>query len=175
MGGKAMNWEAIGAVGEIVGAIAVIATLIYLAVQIKESAQASRSAAVTDATTPMLSFYQELGSNPQTSELFLEGMTNPDSLSRHAQYQFIMLTHFAFLGFQRCFFLAQEGTLDVGIRDSIGTAVHAVNQMPGMYFYWRQRKSYFQPEFVRWIEDLLAREPLTDMDVYQRRDGAPPE
>ena len=81
-----MNWEAIGAVGEIVGAIAVIATLIYLAVQIKESAQASRSAAVTDATTPMLSFYQELGSNPQTSELFLEGMTNPDSLSRQAQF-----------------------------------------------------------------------------------------
>jgi len=170
-----MNWEAIGAVGEIAGAIAVIATLIYLAIQIKDSARAARSAAVTDATTAILDLYHELGSNPQTSELFLEGMENPESLSKQAQFQFLMLMHFGFLGFQRSFFLTQEGTLDVGLRDSIGTAVHAVNQMPGTHFYWKQRKSYFQPEFVRWIEDLLAQEPLTDMNVYQRRDGAPPE
>jgi flagellar biogenesis protein FliO len=31
-----MNWEAIGAVGKIFGAIAVIATLIYLAKQIRQ-------------------------------------------------------------------------------------------------------------------------------------------
>ncbi len=170
-----MNWEAIGAVGEIVGAIAVIATLIYLAVQIKESAQASRSAAVTDATTPMLSFYQELGSNPQTRELFLEGMENPESLSRQAQFQFLMIVHFAFLGFQRSFFLTQEGTLDVGLRDSIGTAIVAVNHLPGTHLYWRQRKAYFQPEFVDWVEGLLNRESLTDMDAYHGRSGPPAE
>ncbi len=32
-----MNWEAIGAVGELVGGVAVIATLIYLALQVKHS------------------------------------------------------------------------------------------------------------------------------------------
>jgi hypothetical protein len=30
-----MNWDAIGAVGELIGAIAVLITLVYLAVQIK--------------------------------------------------------------------------------------------------------------------------------------------
>ena len=35
-----MNWDAMGAVGEIVGAIAVLATLIYLAAQIRQNAQA---------------------------------------------------------------------------------------------------------------------------------------
>ena len=30
-----MNWEAIGAIGELIGAVAVVATLIYLAVQIR--------------------------------------------------------------------------------------------------------------------------------------------
>jgi hypothetical protein len=30
-----MNWDAIGAIGETVGAVAVIATLFYLAVQIR--------------------------------------------------------------------------------------------------------------------------------------------
>ena len=32
-----MNWAAIGAVGEILGAIAVVATLIYLTVQLKQN------------------------------------------------------------------------------------------------------------------------------------------
>jgi len=162
-----MNWEAIGAVGEIGGAIAVIATLIYVATQVKGSARAARSAAVTDATTAMQAFYQELGSNPQTSELFLEGLTNPESLSRNDQFQYVMMMHSAFLGFQRSFFLAQEGTLDVGLRDSIGTAIIATNHLPGVQHYWRQRKSYFQPEFIDWVEGLLARDSLADMDAYQ--------
>ena len=34
-----MNWEAIGTVAEIVGAIAVVVTLIYLAVQVKQAKQ----------------------------------------------------------------------------------------------------------------------------------------
>lgn len=32
-----MNWDAIGAVGEIIGALAVIASLLYLAIQIRQS------------------------------------------------------------------------------------------------------------------------------------------
>jgi hypothetical protein len=167
-----MNWEAIGAIGEILGAIAVIATLIYVATQVKDSARAARSAAVTDATTAMQAFYQELGSNPQASELFLEGVTNYESLSAQAQFQYLMMMHSAFLGFQRSYFLAHEGTLDVGLRDSIGTAIIATNHLPGLQFYWRQRKAFFQPEFIEWVEGLMAREPLTGMDVYHGRDGA---
>lgn len=156
-----MNWEAIGTIAEIVGALAVVVTLAYLAVQIRDGARASRSAAVTDATTAMQAWYQELGSNLDSATLFLDGMTDPDSLSRHAQFQFVMLVHAAFLGFQRTYFLSRAGTLDVGLRDSIGTAVRAVNRMPGMAFYWRNRRVFFQPEFAHWIEELLSREPVS--------------
>jgi hypothetical protein len=170
-----MNWEAIGAVGEIVGAITVVATLIYLARQIKDSARAVRSQSITDATTGIQAFYQELGSNAQACELFLEGFTNPEALSKQAQYQYVMMLHSFFIGYQRSFFLAQEGTLDVGLRDSIGTAIVAVNHLPGTHLYWRQRKAYFQPEFVDWVEGLLNRESLTDMDAYHGRSGPPAE
>ena len=39
-----MNWEAIGAIGEIVGAMAVVASLVYLATQIRQSTKVARSA-----------------------------------------------------------------------------------------------------------------------------------
>jgi hypothetical protein len=162
-----MSLEQLGLIADIVGAIAIVITLVYLAIQIKDSARSSRSAAVTDATTAMQGFYQELGSNPVASKLFLDGLTDPGALSKHDQFQYLMLMHSCYLGFQRSFFLAREGTLDVALRDSIGTALHAVNRMPGMHFYWRQRKGYFQPEFVEWVEGLLASEPLTAMDAYR--------
>ena len=40
-----MNWEAIGAIGEIVGAIAVVATLGYLATQIRQNTRSVRASA----------------------------------------------------------------------------------------------------------------------------------
>ncbi len=44
-----MNWEAIGAIGEVGGAIAVVVTLAYLARQIRDSAQATSIAAYHQA------------------------------------------------------------------------------------------------------------------------------
>ena len=32
-----INWEAIGAVGEVVGALAVVVSIVYLAIQIRQS------------------------------------------------------------------------------------------------------------------------------------------
>jgi len=57
--------------------------------------------------------------------------------------------------------------LDVGLRDSIGTAVNAVNHLPGMDLYWRQRKAFFQPEFIKWVEGLLLKKSLGDMQAYR--------
>lgn len=39
-----MNWDAIGAIGELVGGIAVIGTLIYLASQIRQNTKINASA-----------------------------------------------------------------------------------------------------------------------------------
>jgi len=46
-----MNWNAIGAIGEVVGALAVVVSVIYLAVQVKGSSKetaAGRTAAILD-------------------------------------------------------------------------------------------------------------------------------
>jgi len=39
-----MNWDAIGAAGELVGAVAVLITVIYLAIQIRHTRDALRRA-----------------------------------------------------------------------------------------------------------------------------------
>jgi hypothetical protein len=46
-----MDWEAIGAIGEIIGAVAVLLTIVYLADQIKQNTKAATLQAISDATT----------------------------------------------------------------------------------------------------------------------------
>ena len=38
-----MNWDAIGAIGELVGGLVVLITIVYLAIQVRQSAEATRS------------------------------------------------------------------------------------------------------------------------------------
>ena len=45
-----MNWEAIGAVGEILGAAAVVVSIIYLSIQIRSNTRATKASASFDAT-----------------------------------------------------------------------------------------------------------------------------
>lgn len=40
-----MNWDAIGAIGEVIGALAVVLTLAYLAIQIRQNASSVRASA----------------------------------------------------------------------------------------------------------------------------------
>lgn len=162
-----MSLEQLALLAEVLGAVAILVTLIYLAIQVKDSARASRSAAVTDATTAMQGFYEQLGANSEASDLFLNGLRDPLALSDERRFQYLMLMHSCFLGFQRSYFLAREGTLDIELRNSIGTAIQAVNHLPGMHHYWMQRKSFFQPDFVAWVESLLALPHLSDMQAYR--------
>ncbi len=43
-----MNWEAIGAIAELVRAIAVVASLLYLAIQVRQNAEVNRATAFQD-------------------------------------------------------------------------------------------------------------------------------
>ena len=64
-----MNWEAIGAVGEVGGAIAVVATLVYLAAQIRHSSNSTRAS--TQASL-MSEFNRALGTilaHPHLAEM----------------------------------------------------------------------------------------------------------
>ena len=55
-----MNWDAIGAIGEIVGAIAVIVTIGYLALQMRRNTRSVRSAAAQQILEGLAEFNQFL-------------------------------------------------------------------------------------------------------------------
>lgn len=91
-----MNWEAIGAVGEILGAAAVIATLAYLSIQIRQSKVSTTSANVLSAIESFNPLNMTVGSDPDLASLVNRGVSDFDSLDEkeRAQYSYIQRAYF---------------------------------------------------------------------------------
>ena len=152
---------------EIVGALAVVVSLVYVGIQVNDSVGASRSASVNDANVALQSWYQELGTNQQASALFYRGLMSGEALPATEEFQFLMTFHAVFLAFQNSYWLTEEGTLDPELLESLTAAILGVKDTPGMRRYWRQRKSYLNASFAEYVERLLDRETNPSMDIYR--------
>jgi hypothetical protein len=161
----------LASIAEIIGAAAVVVSLLYVGAQVRDNARAVRSAAVNDANTAMQAWYLTVSNNRQVSELWLDGLAGAEDLSVDDEYQFQLVMHAAFLGFQNSFLLAQEGSLDNEIMRSITAALLTTKNLPGMRSYWRQRRGYFHHDFAAYIDKLFAGDASSDaVDVF--RDAA---
>ena len=64
-----MNWEAIGAIGEILGAAAVVASLVYLGIQTRSNARSLKANAIWNAETVFGDLNFSQATNPAFAEL----------------------------------------------------------------------------------------------------------
>jgi len=75
-----MNWDAIGAVSELVGGITVVVSVLYLALQVKQSNRQSASASGTEVLTEMSRLQEFVFSDPGGATLLLK-LKSGDELS----------------------------------------------------------------------------------------------
>jgi hypothetical protein len=87
-----MNWEAIGAVGEILGAIAVFASLMYLARQIRASDATSRSQMEAELGKRAFQAYDPIYTG-RNAEIFHQGLMHPEDLSEVDAFVFDLFMH----------------------------------------------------------------------------------
>ncbi len=157
----------LASIAEIVGAFAVVISLVYVGIQVNDSTGAVRSAAANDANVAVQSWYQEIGSDQQTSELFYNALTSEEALSNQEEFQFLMMFHGIFLALQNSYLLAEEGTIDIELREGLTSVVLGVKDLPGTKRYWRQRRSYLHTEFADYVDQIFKRESDVSVDIYR--------
>jgi heme/copper-type cytochrome/quinol oxidase subunit 1 len=62
-----MNWEAIGAIGELIGAVAVVVTLLYLVKQIKQNTESTKAVGLQTWQSDSTAHWLSLATNPDLS------------------------------------------------------------------------------------------------------------
>ena len=118
-------------VAEVIGAVAIVISLIYVGVQVSDSTRAVRSATANETASALSNWYGQLGTSEQASQVFINGITDPDSLSREELFQFVIQMHGLMLEYQAAYYLSQEGTLDTELQESITNTLLGVKDMPG--------------------------------------------
>src|SRR5438046_10742557 len=83
-----MNWEMISAVGQMLGAVGVIISIIYLAAQIRNQNKESRSAAMNVLTTHWSDLNKSLVDNPDFAALWLRALQYFDQLDGASKLRF---------------------------------------------------------------------------------------
>ncbi len=160
-------------IAEVVGAIAIVISLIYVGIQVSDSTRAVRSATANATSTAISVWYSDIGTNPQASEVFLRGIGNPESLTAAETVQFIFLMHGLFFQYQGAYYLGEEGTLDTELQRSLVYTLLGVREQPGFLMYWEQRGSLFQPSFKAFVDHLIAHGD-TNMEIerfYRQADS----
>ena len=122
-----MNWNAIGAVGEILGAIAVFVSLIYLALQTRNNTRALRSSAFHQVRESFSEVSLAMAADPDLAVLVDRAIRNDQGLTENEIIRYnYFLTTFVRRG-ESAYFQSSEGTLQMeawkGIKVTIVSAL----------------------------------------------------
>ena len=148
-----MSWEALGAIGELIGAAAVLITLVYLALQMRQNTKAVRIAARTTLQESFSGVANLLASSPEIAELYLRGCVDYRALSKTDRLRFSSVLQNYLFSIDMLHQQASEGvTGTTGVLER----VRPLFKQPGVRDWWGQNSGLFRPAFVRTVESVIA-------------------
>lgn len=150
-----MNWEAIGAVGEVLGATGVIVTLGYLAMQIRQNTRALRAASVDSMTSIANDIRTHLFNDPEITAIYMRGLRGVESLSELETERFRLLMTNALWALWNAYAQAQLG--DRYSWEAQKPLLRRFLSQPGGEWYWNTYKAEFSAEFQAEV-DLVLRD-----------------
>jgi len=157
---RKVTLQDLGSIGEIVGAIATVATLIYLARQIRANTSAVQSAAAQSVHEAFATWYRMLAADAHLSQLVTNGLRDYALLSETDRARFVS-TFMAFLSCsQDAFIKWREGSLSRALWSGWELVMMNLLLSPGGRAFWQERGYLFGDEFRGHVEqDLLRRTP----------------
>jgi hypothetical protein len=162
-----MNWEAIGAVGEILGALAVFITLAYLAVQVRQYTLATRAAINSAYSDAAREFNLALATTPELARALANWPEDPADASPEDQVLVLALLRALFQMWQNGFRQWRDGTLDpllmTALKKEIATYSLGASDDPELFkranqvaFAWSLERFIFDPDFQELLDGLFA-------------------
>ncbi len=148
-----MNWEAIGAIGEAIGAIAVIATLIYLAIQIRQNTESVRANSYQSWMSANLQIGTAMSNQYQSNVVGAAIFDSRNLKSESEAVAFGMLYISVFQTAQSIDYLYKSGSLDENLWRAEMSRTAGLLGMPGVRQWWDGGgKTQLTPEFAKFIE-----------------------
>ena len=117
-----MNLNDLANIGQVIGAVAVVVSLIYVAYQIRQNTNAVRAATAQSVHEHFASWYHLLASDESLSQVVIDGLKDYGSLSEKDKARFVA-TFMAYLSYsQNAFLKWRQGMLAPSLWMGLGTS-----------------------------------------------------
>ena len=154
-----MNWDAIGAVGAVIGAAAVVISIVYLSVQIRQNTKSAKLSVEQNIASSMTSFLFDQA-HTDIPDIYVRGSQNFSGLTDEEAAKFGFFVLGMFRVFQQAHDQRCEGNLSDRSWESIENAFISQIRAPGVKAAWKIRGDTFKLEFREYIDSLEIDESI---------------
>ncbi len=148
-----MNWEAIGAIGELMGATAVVATLLYLVKQIKQNTESTEAVGLQTWQSNSTAHWLALAENRELGRAVATSAYDSRDLSDDSWLQVGCMWLNNFRQYQTTFIMHEREVVDDELF-SVEMRMAARNlQIPGIRQWWDAGgRNQMIPRFTKYLE-----------------------
>ncbi len=150
-----MDWNAIGAIGEIIGALAVFLTLVYLALQIRQNTKAIQASAVDAGISKVNDVRESLYENGDLTRIYIQGMAQPADLDEESRVRFRLLLHNILLSISNIYSQTSYTGLSLSTWESQLVILERIIDSPGGRWFWKDYRLVFEESFREKVDEIL--------------------
>lgn len=154
-----MNWEALGAIAETVGAIGVIASLLYVAFQVRQNTRSVRTATYEALVRSSSDFLTPVLQDPELASSFEAAVADWGSIDAGRRSQVNYLFTQLFRLWENAFFQKQQGTLEPTLWEAWRHVMVSYFHQAGVQEWWVARRMAYSSTFRDFLE---ASDPVSD-------------
>ena len=142
-------------VGELISALIVVISIIYLAVQVRQNTKAIRLSnyqSVSASWTPTLDL---IAGSEQVADIYKRGLHTFDTLSEIEQVRFRALAAHMLRIINEPYEQMLEGAMRKGVWDGFRRTIIDLMHTSGMQVVWSYRKHWYSKDFQNFIDDII--------------------
>jgi len=154
-----MSWQDLGSIGELVSAIAVIVSLVYLALQIRQNTnhlehntKATQATAFDSSITHAMVARQAIFQNEDVARVYREGMADPMGLSEQDRMRFRLIMHNILWSIWNLQSQSQAGGIAAETWHAQLAILRRIAPSRGFIWFW----SHYSQEFGETFQGVVA-------------------
>lgn len=149
-----MDWNALGALADLIGSVAVLITLIYLAIQIRQNTEMGRETILRNQTDRNMDNSKFIAGTPGLMDVFIRAMDDPNSVTKEERWKFGSYMYGMFLDFQEAYHFHTTRRQDDYWWPMIKTNVEFYLSRPGGRAWWdSQGRKMLDQKFVAYVNE----------------------
>ena len=163
-----MELSQLANIGEFLGGVAVIVSLVYLAVQIRQNTLSVRATTFQATTELITDSTARIASDPELARIYAGGLSGAGDLSEIDRFRFGLLMVTVVRRLESAYFQREVGVLSEEQWSGIATVIPGLLTSEGGKAWWARSRRIFTGGFQAYVDEVLA-DPRAARAVFPQK------